>query len=117
MLIYVLLGAGAITTLLGHWVDAGVIFGVVVINGIIGFIQEGKAERAMEAVRRMLSPQALVSRDSHRIALPADQLVPGDVVHLQSGDRVPADLRLIRVRDLRIDEAILTGESVPVEKV
>ncbi len=116
VLIYVLLAAGLVTSALGHWVDAGVIFGVVAINAVIGFLQEGKAERAMEAVRRMLSPQALVSRDHTRVTLPAEGLVPGDVVHLQSGDRVPADLRLVWIHGLRIDEAILTGESVPVEK-
>lgn len=116
VLIYVLLGAGAVTMTLGHWVDAGVIFGVVVINAIIGFIQEGKAERALDAVRGMLSPQAVVTRDGHRRTIPADQLVPGDVVHLQSGDRVPAELRLFRVKSLRVDESILTGESQAVEK-
>ncbi|NIR29965.1 MAG: cation-transporting P-type ATPase [Gammaproteobacteria bacterium] len=116
VLIYVLLGAGAVTTALGHWVDAGVIFGVVVINALIGFIQEGKAERALDAVRSMLSPQAVVTRDGHRRTIPADRLVPGDVVHLQSGDRAPAELRLLRVKNLRVDESILTGESQAVEK-
>ena len=116
VLIYVLLGAAAVTLLLGHWIDAGVIVGVVVINAVIGFIQEGKAERAMEAVRNMLSPQAWVSRDGHRVTLPADQLTPGDVVHVQSGDRIPADVRLLKARDLHVDEAILTGESLPVAK-
>ena len=116
VLIYVLLVAGVVTTLMGHLVDAGVIFGVVVINAAIGFIQEGKAERALDAVRNMLSPQAMVIRDGHRFSLPAEELVPGDLVFIQSGDKVPADLRLIQVRNLRIDEAILTGESLPVEK-
>ncbi|WP_455201269.1 HAD-IC family P-type ATPase, partial [Kaarinaea lacus] len=117
VLIYVLLAAGVVTAILGHWVDSGVIFGVVVINAVIGFIQEGKAEKALEAIRNMLSHQAMVKRDGQFIGLPADQLVPGDVVLLQSGDKVPADLRLFRARELRIDEAILTGESVPVEKI
>lgn len=116
VLIYVLLGAGIITALLGHWIDSGVIFGVVVINAIIGFIQEGKAEKAMDAIRNMLSQQALVKRDGKFINLPAELLVPGDVVLLQSGDKVPADLRLFKLRELRIDEAMLTGESVPAEK-
>ncbi len=116
VLIYVLLVAGAVTTAMGHFVDSGVIFGVVIINAIIGFIQEGKAERALEAVRNMLSPQAMVIRDGKRFTLPADQIVPGDLVFIQSGDRVPADLRLINIRNLRVDEAMLTGESLPVEK-
>jgi len=116
LLIYILLVAGVVTVLLGHLVDAGVIFGVVLVNGIIGFVQEGKAERALEAVRGLLSPQATVIRDGHRRTLPAEELVPGDVVFLQSGDRVPADLRLFTLRELRIDEAILTGESVPADK-
>ena len=117
VLIYVLLGAGGITALLGHFVDSGVILGVVVINAIIGFIQEGKAEKALDAIRNMLSHQAMVKRDGKFISLSADDLVPGDVVFLQSGDKVPADLRLFKTRELRIEEAILTGESVPVEKI
>ena len=116
VLIYILLIAGTITALLGHWVDSGVILGVVVINAIIGFLQEGKAERAMDAIRNMLSPSAMVWRDNHLREIPASRLVPGDMVQLGAGDRVPADLRLLRVRDLRIDEAALTGESVPVDK-
>lgn len=116
VLIYVLIGAGVITALLGHWIDSGVIFGVVVINAIIGFIQEGKAEKALDAIRHMLSQQAMVKRDGKFISLPAEQLVPGDVVMLQSGDKVPADLRLFKTRELRIEEAMLTGESMPAEK-
>ncbi len=116
VLIYVLLFASFITALLNHWVDTGVIVAVVVINAIIGFIQEGKAEKAMEAIRNMLSGQASVLRNGKREVVPADLLVPGDIVFLQSGDRVPADLRLIQCRDLRIDESALTGESIPVEK-
>ena len=116
LLIYVLLAAGTVTALLGHWVDTGVIVGVVVIHAIIGFIQEGKAERALEAIRGMLSLRAQVLRDRHRQDIPAEELVPGDVVFLASGDKVPADLRLLEVRNLRIDEAVLTGESVPIEK-
>ncbi|MDH5736239.1 MAG: HAD-IC family P-type ATPase, partial [Gammaproteobacteria bacterium] len=116
VLIYVLLAAGGITALLGHWVDSGVILAVVILNAIIGFIQEGKAEKALDAIRNMLSHQAMVKRDGKVISLAADQLVPGDVVLLQSGDKVPADLRLFKTRELRVEEAILTGESVPVEK-
>ena len=116
ILIYILLGAGVVTALLGHWVDTSVILGVVVINALIGFIQEGKAERAMDAIRRMLSIHASGLRDGTRCQIPAERLVPGDIVFLQSGDKVPADLRLLKVKDLRIEEAALTGESVPVEK-
>lgn len=116
VLIYVLLAAGVVTTVLGHAVDSAVIFGVVVINAIIGFLQEGKAERALDAIRDMLSPRAHVLRDGRRQEIAADRLVPGDVVYLASGDRVPADLRLLDVRSLRIEEAALTGESLGVEK-
>ncbi len=116
VLIYVLLAASGVTAMLGHWVDTGVIVGVVVINAVIGFVQEGKAENALRAIRRMLSPQAMVLRSGQRVMLPAEQLVPGDVVLLQSGDKVPADLRLIRVKGLQVQEAVLTGESVAVEK-
>jgi magnesium-transporting ATPase (P-type) len=116
VLIYVLLAAALVTALLGHWVDSGVILGVVVINALIGFLQEGKAESALEAIRSMLSPHAQVLRDGRRLELDASELVPGDIVFLVSGDRVPADLRLIDVKSLRVEEAALTGESVPVEK-
>jgi magnesium-transporting ATPase (P-type) len=116
VLIYVLLVAGIITLYLGHWVDSAVIFGVVVVNAIIGFIQEGKSEKALDAIRHMLSHHAMVKRDGSFIRLAAEQLIPGDVVLLQSGDKVPADLRLFKTRELRIEEAMLTGESAPVDK-
>ncbi|MBI1887764.1 MAG: cation-transporting P-type ATPase [Nitrosomonadales bacterium] len=116
VLIYVLLASALITGLLEHWVDCGVIIGVVLINAIIGVIQEGKAERALDAIRDMLSPNATVLRDGRRREIPAEQLVVGDIVLLASGDKVPADLRLIEVRQLRVEEAALTGESEPVEK-
>ena len=116
VLIYVLIASAFITAWLEHWVDSGVILGVVILNAIIGFIQEGKAEKALEAIRSMLSQQASVRRAGEMVSLAADQLVLGDIVLLQSGDKVPADLRLIDVKQLRIDEALLTGESVPVDK-
>ncbi|MBI5429425.1 MAG: cation-transporting P-type ATPase [Nitrosomonadales bacterium] len=116
VLIYVLLGSAFITALLGHWVDCSVIAGVVLINAIVGVIQEGKAERALDAIRNMLSLNATVLRGGQRREIPAEQLVVGDIVLLSSGDKVPADLRLIEVRQLRIEEAALTGESEPVEK-
>lgn len=116
VLIYVLLASAAVTALLAHWVDTAVIVGVVVINAIIGFIQEGKAEKAMDAIRRMLSPEATVLREGQRRVVEAEALVPGDIVLLQSGDKVPADLRLLNAKNLRIEEAALTGESTAVEK-
>ena len=116
VLIYVLLAAAVITAVMGHWVDSLVIFGVVVINAAIGFIQEGKAEAALDAIRAMLSPQAQVLRDGRRQEIDAALLVPGDIVFLASGDRVPTDLRLVEVKSLRVEEAALTGESLAVEK-
>ncbi len=116
VLIYILLVASLATALLEHWIDTAVILGVVVINALIGFIQEGKAEKALEAITRMLPLEATVIRDGKRQTVTAADLVPGDVVLLRSGDKVPADLRLTAVRELHIDEAMLTGESVPTEK-
>jgi len=116
VLIYVLMAAGGVTVLLQHWVDAAVIFGVVIINALIGFIQEGRAEQAMNSIRSMLRTRARVRRDGEMQEIDAEALVPGDIVLLESGDRVPADLRLIRSRGLRTDESSLTGESVPVDK-
>jgi len=115
-LIYVLIGAGVITLALQHWVDSGVIFGVVIINAIVGFVQEGRAEQALDAIRNMLSPTAMVLRAGRRRSLPAAEIVPGDIVLLGAGDKVPADLRLLEVHTLRIEEAALTGESEPVDK-
>ncbi|MCH8475296.1 MAG: cation-transporting P-type ATPase [Opitutales bacterium] len=116
ILIYILIVAAVITALLQHWVDAWVIAAVVVINALIGFIQEGKAEKALASIRNLLSLEATVTRDGKKQSVPADELVPGDIVHLESGDKVPADIRLIKVRSLGVEEAALTGESVPVEK-
>jgi len=115
-LIYVLLIAGAITFWLKDYVDTGVIVGVVLINAVIGFVQEGKAEKALEAVSAMLASRATVLREGERHEIDAALLVPGDIVLLESGARVPADLRLVRVKNLRVNEAALTGESVPVDK-
>ena len=116
ILIYVLLGAAAVTAVLGHAVDTVVILAVVLANAIIGYLQEGKAERAMEALRGLLAPRAAVLRDGRRVGVDASTLVPGDIVLLEAGDRVPADLRLLQVRGLQVQEALLTGESLPVEK-
>ena len=117
VLIYVLIAAVAVTAILGHWVDACVILGVVVINAVIGFVQEGKAENALRAIRQMLPPNATVLREGKKMSIAAQQLVPGDVVLLRPGDKVPADLRLFSLKGLQIQEAVLTGESIPVEKI
>lgn len=116
VLIYVLLGAAAITAGLGHWIDTGVILAVVLANAVIGFVQEGRAEQALSAIRQLLAPQAQVIRDGQRRSVPGEALVPGDLVLLEAGDKVPADLRLTEVRGFAAEEAILTGESVPVAK-
>ncbi|MBE0485852.1 MAG: cation-transporting P-type ATPase [Marinobacter sp.] len=116
VLIYILMLAAVGTALLGHWVDTGVIVGVVVINALVGFIQEGKAERALGAIRNMLSPTAQVIRDGKRHEVDAENLVPGDIIRLKAGNRVPADIRLVECADLKIEEASLTGESEAVEK-
>jgi magnesium-transporting ATPase (P-type) len=116
ILVYVLLGAGFIKLMLNLWVDAGIIFAVVILNGLLGFIQEGKAEKALDSIRNMLSAEARVVRGGETRMIPADQLVPGDVVTLESGDKIPADLRLVDAKNLRTEEAALTGESVPADK-
>jgi magnesium-transporting ATPase (P-type) len=115
-LVYILLAATVVSALLGEWVDAGVIFGVVLINAIVGFIEEAKAEKAIEALARMVRTEATVRRDGGKQRVPSAELVPGDVVLLQSGDSVPADLRFLEVRSLQVEEAALTGESVPTQK-
>jgi magnesium-transporting ATPase (P-type) len=115
-LIYVLLAATIVTVLLGEWMDAGVIFGVVLVNAVVGFIQESRAEASLDALAFMMRTEAKVRRDGRTIRMPSDDIVPGDVVLLEAGDKVPADLRLTRIRELWVDESALTGESVPVEK-
>ncbi|MBI4998589.1 MAG: cation-transporting P-type ATPase [Rhodocyclales bacterium] len=115
-LVAVLIAAGIVTALLGEWVDTGVILGVVIINAIVGFIQEGRAESALAALARAVSTETTVLRGGRTRRIDAEQLVPGDVVHLAAGDKVPADLRLTHGRELRTAEAVLTGESLPVEK-
>ncbi len=115
-LIYILIAAGAITAALQEWVDSGVIFGVVLVNAVIGFIQESKAENALAALADTMVAEATVVRRGEKRRTPSSDLVVGDIVLLQAGDRVPADLRLLKTRDLQVDESALTGESVPVVK-
>ena len=115
-LVYILLAAALITAFLQEWVDSGVIFGVVLINAVIGFIQESKALQAIAALARTLDGMTTVIRAGQQQRLPSHNLVPGDVVVLQAGDKVPADIRLFTERNLRIDESALTGESIPVSK-
>ena len=116
LLIYILIVAGAAALALGETIDAMVILAVVVINALIGFIQEGKAEQAMAAIGKMLAQKATARRDGSWREVPAETLVPGDIVQIKSGDRVPADIRLLDAHGLRVDQAALTGESVPVGK-
>ncbi|MFC6623439.1 HAD-IC family P-type ATPase [Novosphingobium panipatense] len=115
-LIYVLLAGALAAALLDHMIDASVIVAVVIVNAIIGYIQEGKAEQALEAIQQMIAPKASVIRDGARLTIPVAEIVPGDLVLIEAGDRVPADLRLLHARRLLIDEALLTGESVAAEK-
>lgn len=115
-LIYVLMVAVLVTAVLGHWLDAGVIFAVVLFQGIIGFIQEGRAEQALVAIRHLLAPRAMVMRAGERKQINASELVPGDILLLEPGDRIAADVRLDQLHGLMVDESMLTGESVSVEK-
>ncbi len=115
-LLYILLAASIITFYLGEIVDSLVIFGVVFINAVVGYLQEAKAEKAIEALSQMVITEATVRRDGKKIRVASQDLVPGDIILLQSGDKVPADLKLFHVRNLQIDESPLTGESVAVEK-
>ena len=117
VLIYVLLAAAALTAIMGHWVDTLVILGVTVINALIGHIQESNAEKSLQGIRNMLSSDARVQRNGKHETIPTRDLVPGDIVILRAGDRVPADMRLIETHNLRVEEAILTGESTVVDKI
>ncbi len=115
-LIYILLVAGIVTIILREYIDSGVIFSVVILNAVIGFIQEHKAEESVRALMKMVVPKAKVVRDGKEREILSEEVVPGDIVLLTSGTKVPADLRLVHTIELKIDESMLTGESVPVEK-
>ncbi|MDO9547019.1 MAG: cation-translocating P-type ATPase [Pelolinea sp.] len=114
--IIMLVVAAAISALLGEGVDAGAIIAIVVLNTIMGVVQDSRAQQELEALKKMASPEAQILRDGHRISVPARELVPGDIVFLETGNFVPADVRLIEAVNLKIEEAALTGESVPVQK-
>ncbi|WP_112197265.1 cation-transporting P-type ATPase [Rahnella sp. NRRL B-41462] len=116
VLIYILLAAAIVTGAMGHWVDTLVILGVAVINALIGFLQENSAEKSLKSIQNMLSSQAVVMRDGQIQTINADQLVPGDIVQLRPGDKIPADLRIVSAHNLQVEEAILTGESTVVVK-
>ncbi|MER7421007.1 HAD-IC family P-type ATPase [Micromonospora peucetia] len=115
-LIYVLVAAGVVTLLLAEYVDSAVIFGVVLVNAVVGFLQESRAEAALDALRAMVRTQARVLRAGRQRQVPSDVVVPGDLVLMEAGEKVPADLRLVRAAELRADESALTGESLPVRK-
>ena len=102
VLVYVLLGAGFVKLMVGLWLDSAIILGVIVINGLLGFLQEGKAEKALDSIRNMLSAEARTVRGGETRLIPSEELVPGDIVLLESGDKIPADLRLVDVKNLRV---------------
>jgi len=116
VMVLILIGASLVSAFLGEYIDAVVIIAIVLINAILGVVQEGRAEKAIEALKKMTSPQARVLRDGEQKLIAAAELVPGDLVLLEAGDIVPADLRLLESQSLKVEEASLTGESVPVEK-
>ena len=115
-LIYILLGASVVTGFLQEWIDSGVIFCVVIINVIIGFVQELKAEEAIESLKELMVTEVIVVRDGKKLTISSSELVPGDIVLLESGSKVPADMRIINAKNLKVDESMLTGESLPVMK-
>jgi len=117
VLIYVLLVAAGVTALMEHWIDTFVILAVVIANALVGYIQEGKAEKALEGIKKMLSLEAQVMRDGKKQKVNAEELVPGDIVMLRSGDKIPADVRILEVKNFRVEESPLTGESTDVKKV
>jgi len=116
VLIFVLLGAAVLSAALMHFPDAAAIIAVVTINTVVGLVQEGRAERALDAIKEMLAPEASVLRDGARARVPGAMVAPGDIVLLEAGDRIPADIRLLSVRGLYVDESVLTGEAAPVLK-
>jgi Ca2+-transporting ATPase len=115
-LVLILIIAGSITAILQEWIDTGVIFGVVVANAVIGFVQEYKAGKAIQALAQIVKSENVVIRNGEKTRLLSSEIVPGDMVQLRSGDKIPADMRLYYTKDLKIDESILTGESISIKK-
>ena len=113
-LVIILIVAAVVTVLLGEYVDAIAITVIIVLNAVLGVIQESKAEQAIAALKKMAAPQAQVIRDGHQTSIPGRELVAGDIVLLEAGNYVPADMRLVESVNLKVEEASLTGESVPV---
>jgi magnesium-transporting ATPase (P-type) len=116
VLIYILLASAALKAIIGDWVDFGVILAVALLNGIIGFIQEGRAEKALRGIQKMLSSSAAVRRGGDWLEVPAENLVPGDLIRVRAGERVPADARLLEAANLQVEESALTGEAVSASK-
>jgi P-type Ca2+ transporter type 2C len=114
--IILLIVASIVSAVLGDFVEAGAILLIVILNAVLGVIQETRAEEALAALKKLASPEAQVLRNGHRMSIPASELVPGDIVFLEAGNYVPADVRLVEAINLRVEEAALTGESVPVQK-
>jgi Ca2+-transporting ATPase len=114
--VILLIVASAVSALLGEWVDASAILAIVVLNTVLGIVQEQRAEEALAALKRLAAPEAHVLREGRRTTIPARNLVPGDIVFLEAGNFVPADIRLLEAVNLRVEEASLTGESLPVQK-
>ncbi len=115
-IVILLIVAALISAFLGEWVEAGAIFAIVLLNAVLGVVQESRAEEALAALKKLAAPEAQVIRDGRRVSIPAEELVPGDIVLLEAGNFVPADMRLLEAVNLRIEEAALTGESLPVTK-
>ncbi len=114
--IILLVVAAIVSALLGDYVEAGAILAIVLLNATLGVVQESRAEQALAALKRLAAPETQVLRDGHRLSIPASELVPGDLVFLEAGNYVPADIRLLETVNLRVDEAALTGKSLPVQK-
>ncbi len=115
-IVMLLIVAAIVSALLGEWIDATAIMAIVVLNAVLGIVQEQRAEEALAALKKLAAPEAHVMRDGKRVTVPTRELVPGDIVYLEAGNHVPADVRLLEAVNLQVDEAALTGESVPVQK-